>query len=271
MISQRITYFWAKFYISLSFFLSGNTNLFSFFSSLPLVRKVSFPIRILFYILMKVIFFFMISSVFFPLVHLFMDELQKAVAQFYPSSSGGMYGASSTPPGPSDNSLILASSSADGLGREQEVGSGPAHPQLPSSSFHHHPGPSEGPSYIGSLERSEVIGNAQTPPSPTSGGESLSEIYTRLLFNYKKDNLPQLSYFHEQAQAIFDIKRKILLRMDELDPNGGWLLDGAPFLRNQKTGAEYRLKKLGDILKDLEVQGLDSYYFKVLSLKKPRR
>jgi len=29
-----------------------------------------------------------------------MDDLSRAISQFYPSAKGGMYGGSSTPPGP---------------------------------------------------------------------------------------------------------------------------------------------------------------------------
>ena len=40
-----------------------------------------------------------LSKVVLSLRYLLMDELHKAVAQFYPSTSGGMYGGSCTPPG----------------------------------------------------------------------------------------------------------------------------------------------------------------------------
>ena len=36
-----------------------------------------------------------------------MDELHRAVAQFYPSTSGGMFGGSCTPPEPSGDTAIL--------------------------------------------------------------------------------------------------------------------------------------------------------------------
>lgn len=50
-----------------------------------------------------------------------MDELQRAVAPFYPAS-GGMGGGFNPPPGPSENSWVVAPSSADELRRGQEVG-----------------------------------------------------------------------------------------------------------------------------------------------------
>lgn len=57
-----------------------------------------------------------------------MDDLYKAVAPFSPSSSGSGGGGFNSPPGPSDNSWIVNSSSAEELRRDQEVGETPGHP-----------------------------------------------------------------------------------------------------------------------------------------------
>lgn len=108
------------------------------------------------------------------------------------------------------------------------------------------------------------------PPSPTFGGESLSDIYTRLVIHSKEENLPDGSVLSEQAQAIFSCKRQILLRMDELDPGGGWLENGAPFLRNQKSGGEQSLHRLNPILTNLERQGLTSFDYQALVKRKHR-
>lgn len=54
--------------------------------------------------------------------YLLMDDLYKAVAPFYPSSSGSGGGGFNSPPGPSENSWIVNSSSAEELRRDQEVG-----------------------------------------------------------------------------------------------------------------------------------------------------
>ena len=48
-----------------------------------------------------------------------MDELQKALSQFYPSTSGGIGGGFNSPPGPYENSWILPPYSEDALRRDQ--------------------------------------------------------------------------------------------------------------------------------------------------------
>lgn len=106
MITNLIHSLWAKMYIFLAFYLSGHLSIFSFVNSLPLVRKLSFQIRIFLYALVKLLFFLLILKIFYSLGYLFMDELQRAVAQFYPSTSGGIHegGFSQPPTTPPENS-----------------------------------------------------------------------------------------------------------------------------------------------------------------------
>lgn len=202
-----------------------------------------------------------------------MDELQKAVSQFYPSSSGGMYGGSSAPSGPSGPSESAAwfFGSSDELRREQEVGSGPAHPQLPSSSFYNHAEPSEGPSRVGSIEMPLEVdqGDEEFPPPRSFWGESISEIWARL-FRHSKKDVPDFDQLSTRAEASFEMKKKILSRLDHLDPAGGWLLDGAPLLKNQRSGAEYPLRKLKEILQSLEGEGHNSRFLNDLFSRKDR-
>ena len=60
-----------------------------------------------FFIIAQVFCVFVLSKFAFALGYLFMDDLSRAISQFYPSASGGMSGGSSTPPGPSGHFGIL--------------------------------------------------------------------------------------------------------------------------------------------------------------------
>ena len=100
------------------------------------------------------------------------------------------------------------------------------------------------------------------------GGESLSDIYVGLLCNYKgKGELPALDVFYNKAYSIFECKRKLLLKMEELDPNGGWLSDGAQFIKTKK-GGDFSLKSLNAIFDSLESEGRTSPHFLDFFLKK---
>ena len=76
-----------------------------FLSSLPLFRRIPKRLRIILYCFSRLLFPFILARVAVSLGYLFMDELSRAVAPFYTSTSGGMSGGSLTPPpGPSDPS-----------------------------------------------------------------------------------------------------------------------------------------------------------------------
>ena len=93
--------------------------LFHLFRCLPLVRHLSFSkLYIVFQHFSSVNCVWSTTT----LGYLLMDDLYKAVAPFYPSSSGSGGGGFNSPPGPSDNSWIVNSSSAEELRRDQEVG-----------------------------------------------------------------------------------------------------------------------------------------------------
>lgn len=115
-----------------------NPIIFHFFCEIPCVKKLAFRVQILFFSLIRFFLVLIVAKIFLSLGYLFMDELQRAVAQFYPSTSGGGF---NQPTGPSDNSSIFVTYSAAELGSQQEGGADPSsHPQDPSSS---QPGPSQ--------------------------------------------------------------------------------------------------------------------------------
>ena len=74
----------------------------------------------------------LLARVAVSLGYVLMEDLSRAVAQFYPSTSGGMYGGSSTPPpGPSDNWGHLSSSIAGEYSHGQDRGSPSLSEQFP--------------------------------------------------------------------------------------------------------------------------------------------
>lgn len=61
-------------------------------------------VQIIFFIIAKFISFLVLSRVALSFGYILMEDLHRAVAQFYPSTPGGMPGASAPLPGPSGNS-----------------------------------------------------------------------------------------------------------------------------------------------------------------------
>jgi hypothetical protein len=82
-------------------------TIFKFLSSLPLFRRIPKRILIIFYGFSRLLFPFILARISVSMGDFFMDELSRAVAPFYTSTSGGMSGGSLTPPpGPSGNWFI---------------------------------------------------------------------------------------------------------------------------------------------------------------------
>ena len=83
----------------------SENQILTFFCALPLVRKMHKEMQILFFYICKSFFIFLLSRLSFSLGYIFMDDLSRAVNQFYPSGTGG--GMSSTLPGPSGDPSFL--------------------------------------------------------------------------------------------------------------------------------------------------------------------
>nr|UHJ18764.1 ATP synthase F1 subunit alpha [Lonicera japonica] len=84
--------------------LYDDRRLLLFFCSLPLIKNLPKRVQILFFRIAKMLFLLVLAKGAFALGYVLMEDLSRAVGQFYPSFSGGMSGGSSTPPpGPSDN------------------------------------------------------------------------------------------------------------------------------------------------------------------------
>ena len=92
-------------------------------TSIPLVCEQSPPrIRIHLVLLGKLFFVLVLSKVALSLGYLLMDELQRAVAQFYPSMSGGGF---TQPPAPSGDSSFYAIPSQNENQDQPETSEGP--------------------------------------------------------------------------------------------------------------------------------------------------
>jgi len=85
-------------------FRDTNKAISRFISSIPLVTKLPEGFKICLCCISQVLFLLVLSKGAFALGYVFMDDLGRAVSQFYPSFSGGMSGGSSTPPVPSGDS-----------------------------------------------------------------------------------------------------------------------------------------------------------------------
>ena len=73
-------------------FLRNDRSILNFFCCLPFVKKVPKRVQILFFIIYQVLLVLVLKKVVFTLGYVFMDDLTRAVAQFYASSGGGMSG-----------------------------------------------------------------------------------------------------------------------------------------------------------------------------------
>jgi len=115
-----------------------SARLFLLFWTKPLFKKIPKRVQILVFCITRLLACLILSKIVFALGFLFMDELQLALAQFYPPSSGGMYGEFNNPPGPfSEGVLALSSenqneptpSAYEGQGRSFDSQIGPLLPE----------------------------------------------------------------------------------------------------------------------------------------------
>lgn len=77
-----------------------------FLFRLPVIRRLPFSIQICIYVVVQLLFLFIIAHISRSVFRLLMDELSRAVAQFYPTSAG-MNGGFSAPPTPPGHSGFL--------------------------------------------------------------------------------------------------------------------------------------------------------------------
>lgn len=91
---------------------------------LPLLRRLPFSIRILFYAVVKLLFLFIFSYLIRKGFIFMFDELSRAVAPFYPGGNGGLGGMNGgfNPPPVPDNSAFSAASNDAGPSETETEG-----------------------------------------------------------------------------------------------------------------------------------------------------
>nr|QKE23456.1 ATPase subunit 8 [Clerodendrum yunnanense] len=87
------------FYFHLHFFFFqiflGTNRIYSFFSSLPFVKSMPRHVQIFLFCILKYISFLVLSKIALAFGYIFMDDLERAVSQFIPSTSWGQPGVPS--------------------------------------------------------------------------------------------------------------------------------------------------------------------------------
>lgn len=210
--------------------------IYSFFSSLPFVKGMPKRVQIIFFCIAKFISVLVLSKLAFAFGYVFMDDLQRAVAQFIPSTSGGMPGASTQPTGPSG-------------------GSGSGWTYLLASGNENCPSGSSG----GSIGQPDLEVEMEDELSPIE-----RRVKKRLDF-HKTD--PAYIYDAEDIQVHVQLKSEVVDHMSELDPNAFWMSNRNEIISESiltNKGAEYRVETLSQKLQDLRENGVNSHFFKQL-------
>lgn len=242
----------------LSFYLYGVDG--SFFFRLPIVQRLPFKIQISLFVVVKVLFMFILFSIFRSVGLLFMDELTRAVAPFVPTL-GGTNGGFGPPPAPSGDSSLF------GFHSPQEQ-PGPSEVQARAPRTHTSAGPANP---VASPEE------AASPPPVTHypyqadeviGGDSISVIQSRLLANNPSPSFEEIERARIDAQDRFEVKVNIIRLMAPLDPEGDWEGRGARALDNPRTPTgEESLEKLYRLQDALNRGGVKSKAFRSLKAR----
>nr|UIR99346.1 hypothetical protein [Bidens alba var. radiata] len=105
-------------------------------------------------------------------------------------------------------------------------------------------------------------------PEELIGGDSVSSIQRRLLASNPLPSAEEIGFARIEAEDLFEVKVKIIRRMEVLDPTGDWMRQGARALDspNSATG-ESSLERLYVFLEDLRQNGKTSDAFFSLSEK----
>lgn len=77
---------------------------------LPIIKRLPFEIKMVVYAVVQLLFFFVLAYIVRSGFLLVLDELSRAVAQFYPSL-GGMNGGLNPPPAPGNSTILAAAAS----------------------------------------------------------------------------------------------------------------------------------------------------------------
>nr|YP_010352752.1 hypothetical protein MZG22_mgp53 [Bidens pilosa]UIR99229.1 hypothetical protein [Bidens pilosa] len=105
-------------------------------------------------------------------------------------------------------------------------------------------------------------------PDELIGGDSVSSIQRRLLSSNPRPSAEEIGFARIEAEDLFEVKVKIIRRMEVLDPTGDWMRRGARALDSpNSTTGESSLERLYVFLEDLRQNGKTSDAFFSLSEK----
>lgn len=100
------------------------------------------------------------------------------------------------------------------------------------------------------------------------GGDSVYTIERRLLGAKTSPSSFDFQQARIEAEDLFEMKVKIILKMARLHPEGDWIRRGAWALTNSRTKTkEHSLEKLATLYSDLQNRGVNSDSFKELQGK----
>lgn len=252
---------YTKVYVRL-FVVFHKIDSYSYFPT-ALVRTVPKRVQVFFLILVRIVCLFLFWKVLLALGLLFMDELQRAVAPFYPASGGmaGSSGGSSGGPGWTSFDLGVLSETNESDKEINGLSQPAAPPANPVASPEEGVGPSNPPSVPYPYQPDEVI-----------GGDSVLSIKRRLLAQYQEPSAHIIGQAEIDAEDLFEVKVDIIRQMAGLDPEGDWLGRGARALENPRTTTgEESLEKLYSLRSDLETNGDNSDAFLKLKERVPPR
>lgn len=103
------------------------------------------------------------------------------------------------------------------------------------------------------------------------GGDSVHRIQRRLLMKWDFPSSETIALCRLEAQDLFEVKARIILKMAQLDPTGDWMGRGARALENPRTGTgEESLDRLYQIADDLDDTGPQSDSYSRLTERVPR-
>lgn len=229
-------------YFQFTFFMGTNGG-YSFFCSLPFVRNMPKEYKIVFYVLAKFISVLLLSKLALTFGYLFMEDLQRAAAQFLSSGSGGLAGGSAPIPG------------SPGSGGSSGIPNS-------FSWFHTHESP--GQEVTSSREH---VGSAEAGPSGTNDGtpkddQALDEPFIpipkypplsqrivrtlRLQDELEKEVEESVRHIYEQNHPPLNNQKEYFYMARDL--RSGWTSDSVSSLRKlkrelQEKGGDFSLYK----------------------------
>ena len=196
----------------------------NFLGAFPLVKNVPKSLRLYLVLSVKIVFLLGLSKFFISLGYVFMDDLSRAVSQFYPFAPGGMSGGFNQPPAPEGYSAIpvfqIENETLDQPGPSASEGEGRA-----------------GRDYSAELEN---IAELQKDKSLNRSFRNALISHEKIIIEMKKSILSGNNISDDDIRRGVDIYLTEIMEISNMD---------------------YRNRRLSRILRDLTDRGSASPYF----------